>query len=82
MKTPEEIHHVSQTQLSIARHYGGITYNGASYHYDESTDRLIRMDIWRARLASDKKEAARWAKEEREKWIALKKQMQSGFTGF
>ena len=31
MTTPERIHHWQHTQLSIARFYGGITYNGAHY---------------------------------------------------
>ena len=47
--TPEEIHGVSQSQFSIARHYGGITFNGASYVYDPTNDSLIRADILKAR---------------------------------
>lgn len=52
---PEVIYHVSHTQLSVARYYGGCKYNGAEYHYDAESDTLTRMDIWRARLAADKK---------------------------
>lgn len=43
--TPERIHGVSDTQLSIARHFGGITYNGASYTYLAESDSLIRNDV-------------------------------------
>jgi hypothetical protein len=38
---------VSNTQLSIARHYGGCTVNGASYYYYPDTDELIRHDVFR-----------------------------------
>jgi hypothetical protein len=70
---PEYFHNVSQSQLSIARHYGGCKYNGADYHYDPATDTLTRMDIWRSRLASDKKEAARVAAEERKRLESAQK---------
>ena len=39
---------VSQTQLSIARHYGGITVNDESYVYCPPTDELIRGDVLKA----------------------------------
>lgn len=78
MNRPERIRHVSQTQLSIARHYGGIKFNGADYHYDAEKDTLIRMDIWAAETASSKQAAAKAAKAERKKWTAA----QDGFTGF
>lgn len=81
MNRPEVIYHVSQTQLSVARHFGGCKFNGADYHYDAETDTLTRMDIWRAKLASDKEMAAKVAKEEREKWAAAEK-MQSSFVGW
>lgn len=68
MNRPERIYHVSQTQLSVARFYGGITFNWARYHYDDESDTLIRMDIWKAQCASSKEEAAKAAKAEREKW--------------
>lgn len=78
MNRPERIYNVSQTQLSIARHYGGITFNGEGYHYDCDTDTLIRMDIWKAEHAADKKAAAKAAKAEREKW----QREQKSFVGF
>ena len=37
--------HVSQTQLSIARHYGAATINGRTYIYDFDADTLIRDDV-------------------------------------
>lgn len=67
MNQPERITNVSQTQLSIARHYGGCKFNGANYHYDAASDTLIRMDIWKTEQARDKAKAARLAKAEREK---------------
>jgi outer membrane protein W len=78
MKRPERFYNVSQTQLSIARHYGGIKYNGADYHYDAESDTLTRMDVWKARIASCKEDADREARAEREKWTKA----QDGFAGF
>jgi hypothetical protein len=60
-KTPFGIEGVSQTQFSIARHYGGITYNGASYVYNPVTDELIRADVLKW-MADQDKEAKREAK--------------------
>lgn len=65
MNRPERIYNVSQTQLSVARHYGGCKFNGADYHYDAESDTLTRMDIWKARCASSKEYAAKAAKDER-----------------
>jgi hypothetical protein len=45
MSAPEKIYHVSQTQLSIARHYGGCTFNGHSYTYNPADDSLTRDDV-------------------------------------
>lgn len=39
---PEIIHNVSQTQFSIARHYGGIKINGHMYVYNPKDDTLIK----------------------------------------
>ena len=44
-RTPYGMTNVSMTQLSIARHYGGIKYNGESYTYLPKTDELIRDDV-------------------------------------
>lgn len=69
-KTPEEIFHVSYTQLSVARHYGGCTFNGASYHYDYERDALVRLDVWQARIKEGGAEAKRIAEAEKAKWLA------------
>jgi hypothetical protein len=45
MKHPDKIYNVSQTQLSIARFYGGINYNGVYYEYDLKDDTLTRGDL-------------------------------------
>ena len=45
--TPFVICGVSQSQLSIARFYGGIKYNGRMYSYIPPTDELIRDDVVR-----------------------------------
>lgn len=68
MNTPEEIHGVSQTQLSVARYYGGCRLNGAEYVYDYSRDVLIRADVLKRRQAEEKK-----AKQQRKK-VAKEKQ--------
>lgn len=39
---------VSQTQLSIARHYGGIKVSSDFYTYFPATDELIRDDVLKA----------------------------------
>ena len=66
--SPERIYNVSQSPLSVARFYGGCTLNGADYHYDAESDTLTRMDVYKAQGASSKKESAKAAKAEREKW--------------
>lgn len=75
---PERIYNVSQTQLSVARFYGGCKFNGADYHYDAESDTLTRMDIWQARIASNKQDAAKAAKAERKKWLKA----QQSFAAF
>ena len=42
MNNPIAILNVSQSQLSIARHYGGIIINGVSYTYIPVKDILIQ----------------------------------------
>lgn len=45
--TPERIYGWQNTQLSIARHYGGIKYNGKDYRiaYGEEGQPLVRADV-------------------------------------
>jgi hypothetical protein len=42
MDQPDIIYNVSHTHLSIARHYGGIKYNGVEYVYNPADDTLIK----------------------------------------
>ena len=43
--TPYCIQGVSQTQFSVARHYGSCRFNDHLYFYMEATDELIRDDV-------------------------------------
>lgn len=45
MNAPDEIHKVSHTQLSVARHYGGCIFNGKEYVYFHDEDKLVRKDL-------------------------------------
>ena len=58
-KTPFGISGVSNSQFSIARHYGGITYSGESYTYLPKTDELIRNDVLKWQSNQAKKSAKR-----------------------
>lgn len=61
--TPFVIMNVSNTQFSIARHYGGITYQGAGYAHLPDHDELIRRDVlemvqrYRKEIAKTKRDA-------------------------
>ena len=44
-RTPFGIQGVSMGQFSIARHYGGIEFNGERYTYFPETDELVRNDV-------------------------------------
>ena len=58
---PERIYNWLNTQLSIARFYGGCTYNGASYaiEFNEEGQPLVRTDV----LAKEQKASRKKAKE-------------------
>ena len=73
MTAPEEIHHVSQSQFSVARHFGGCSYMGQSYIYDAGQDRLIRSDVYLARLKQGKAEAKALRDAERQRWTAAQR---------
>lgn len=47
LRAPERIYNWLDSQLSIARHYGGCTFNGADYviAYDEEGHPLVRKDV-------------------------------------
>ena len=59
-RTPERIYNWLNTQLSIARHYGGCTYNGADYviAYGEEGQPLLRSDLLKKPKRGKKEEAA------------------------
>lgn len=42
---PFAIQGVSHGMFSVARHYGGMKYNGHRYNYIPTTDELIRDDV-------------------------------------
>lgn len=44
-RTPYGITNVRETQFSIARFYGAITFNGEHYTYFPDSDELIRDDV-------------------------------------
>jgi hypothetical protein len=60
--SPYGVTNVSHTQLSIARYYGTINFNGFKYIYNPMADELIREDVlkwktkqWRAKQKSNRK---------------------------
>lgn len=52
MNTPDRFYRVSHSQLSIARHYGGVKVNGVYYVFDPTTDTLIREDVLKREQAA------------------------------
>lgn len=58
--TPERIYGWQHGQLSIAKYYGGCTYNGAGYTVDYAQEGhpLVRNDVFKAQ-AKAKKEASK-----------------------
>lgn len=55
--TPERIYGWRDSQLSLARYYGGCQFNGASYRiaYEEEGQPLVRMDVVRREEAERRK---------------------------
>jgi hypothetical protein len=60
MKAPEKIYGWLDSQLSVARFYGGITFQGQGYRIDmaDKDQPLVRVDI----LEAEKKAAKNVAK--------------------
>ena len=52
---PPKFYRISQTQMSIARHYGGIVFNGKQYIYNPIDDTLTREDVWKKENMKKKK---------------------------
>ena len=67
-QAPERIHNWLDSQLSIARFYGGIHFRGASYviAFNEPGQPLVRKDVL-AREAKARKAAARAEKARNDK---------------
>lgn len=61
-RTPYAITGVTYTQFSVARHYGGMKYNGDSYTYIPTEDVLVRDDVIKC-LTKMRKRKAKEAKE-------------------
>lgn len=47
-ETPYLISGISQGMFSLARHYGGMTYQGKSYIYLPEHDECVRADVVKA----------------------------------
>ena len=62
-QAPEKIHNWLNTQLSIARHYGGMSYMSHYYYIDyiDPEQPLVRSDIFSAE-AKARKQAAKVSK--------------------
>ena len=56
---PERIHNWQHTQLSIASHYGGLSYQGHGYTiaYSEPGQPLVRDDVLRAEAKAARAQA-------------------------
>ncbi len=65
MSAPDRIYNWLDSQLSIARHYGGCKFNGADYviAYGETNQPLVRVDV----LKREAKQARAKAKSENSK---------------
>ncbi|MBA3773846.1 MAG: hypothetical protein H0X13_15550 [Ramlibacter sp.] len=44
-RAPFVVQGISHGMFSIARHYGGMTFQGESYAYNPPTDECIRNDV-------------------------------------
>jgi hypothetical protein len=70
MNAPEKIYGWLNGQLSIARHYGGCTFNGHEFQIDyaDPDAPLVRLDIFKAetKAKSEAKKAERMANKERQ----------------
>lgn len=67
-QAPERIYHWLDSQLSIARHYGGINFRGARYviAFNEPGQPLVRKDVL-AREAKERKAEDRAVKARNDK---------------
>ena len=56
-RTPYAIHHVSMSQLSVARHFGMVKFNGDVFIYFKDEDVLVRDDVLVWKKDQEKAEA-------------------------
>jgi hypothetical protein len=76
-EAPERIYGWLNTQLSLARHYGGCKYNGHSYvvAYGEEGQPLVRQDVVRREHDSAKAENKKKLKEQMLASLAAQKDL-------
>ena len=73
MEAPEKIYGWLDSQLSIARFYGGITLHGHSYVIDMADPKqpLVRQDIVKAEKLAERKTKRQLKKDDEEKMRRL-----------
>ena len=73
MEAPEKIYGWLDSQLSIARFYGGITFRGHSYVIDMADPQqpLVRQDVVKAEGLAKRKTKQQLKKEDEEKMKRL-----------
>lgn len=73
MNAPEKIYGWLDSQLSIARFYGGITFRGHSYVIDMEDPKqpLVRQDIMKAEKLAERKTKRQLKKDDEEKMKRL-----------
>jgi len=54
MNPIKEYHNISYSQLSIARHYCAIDVNGSRYYYYPDEDKLVRDDVIKQLMRTEK----------------------------
>ena len=71
MKAPERIYHWRNSQLSIARFYGGLKYQDHHYKIAEHEEGqpLVRVDVLLREAKESKAAAKAQAQAEKEKWM-------------
>ena len=71
-KPPERIYHWLNSQMSVARFYGGLEYQGYKYRIAEHEEGqpLVRVDVLDREAKASKAVAKAQAKSEKDKWTA------------
>ena len=73
MNAPEKIYGWLDSQLSVARFYGGIKFQGHLYVIDMADPKqpLVRQDIVKAEKLAERKTKRQLKKDDEEKWRRL-----------